>query len=474
MHKSIFWLFEKFIKPYSADEDVRRREFILNIILVSSLFLLLILDISVLYNSVRMGVDYKGISFFGFSLILFAFGTLLGLSRKGWPALASYTLLAIYFLGVSYSGYHWGIELPIVLLSYGLVIIIASILISTKFGFLLTGLSMCVILTLGFLEVRHLISPRLYWKTDTLQLNNAFEFSAILFLTMVISWLSNREIEKSLYRARSSEEALRAERDLLEIKVEQRTQELKQLQVDRISQLYRFSEFGRLASGLFHDLINPLTSLSLHVEKLAQGSDARAAETKQYLEQAMHLTKRMEAFMQGVSKQIQNRELDLLFSLSEEIEQSMQILAYKARKASVEIIYYQPGLPVITFGNPLKFHQVITNLVSNAIDAYDNLKSIENDRKKIVIKLIQEAEQISLTISDNGSGIQKKLLDKIFEPFFTTKDPHKGTGIGLSTTKDIVEKHFSGKIYVASSPERGTTFTILLPSRPSPEGQPDN
>lgn len=415
-----------------------------------------------------MGNEYRGISFLSFSSIIMAFGVLLALSRKGLSTPASYLLVAIYYSSVSYSSYRWGIELPILLLSYSLVIVIASILISTRFGFLITSLSALAIVTLGLLEVKHITSPQLYWKASSLHLNNAIEFASILFLTMVISWLSNREIEKSLQRARASEAALRQERDLLEIKVEQRTQELKQLQVERISQLYRFAEFGRLASGLFHDLINPLTSLSLHVEKLNQVPDAPVAETKHYLERAVHLTKRMDNFMRGVGKQIQNQEFDILFSPSEEIEQVLQILAYKARKERLELIYNPPAESIQTLGNPLKFHQVITNLISNAIDAYESIDSPSLQERGITIVLINRGDEISVIVTDHGAGIAPELLGKIFEPFFTTKRAYKGTGIGLTTTKNIIEKHFDGKIDVASEANTGTSFTVRFPKKTSP------
>src|SRR6185436_5205797 len=109
-----------------------------------------------------------------------------------------------------------------------------------------------------------------------------------------------------------------------------------------------------------------------HVERLSKAPGGKADETAEYVARAVGLTKRMENFMQGVSKQIQSRELNASFALSPEIEQVMQILAYKARKAGVELVYLPPTQTITNFGNPLKFHQAITNLVSNAIDSYDS------------------------------------------------------------------------------------------------------
>lgn len=457
---SALFLHKNLIAPISENEDRKRREFILNVIITGSIGLLFILDIFVLYNSLTLD-NYHGVRFSSFTGLIFTFLALLYLSRRGYPVVSSYILIGLYFGSITFTSYYWGIELPVLLLSYGLLIVTASILVGTNFGFMVTLLSSGVIIILGYLEISGFDHPQLYWKSTALRLNNAVEFAAILLLMMIISWLSNREIEKSLHRARSSEEALRLERDLLELKVEERTRELKQLQLERISQLYRFAEFGRLASGLFHDLINPLTAVSLYVEQLRKSGDPQVRETRSYVDKAVSLTKRMENFMQGIRKQIQNRDLDMPFILNEEISQVLQILGYKARSAQVELQYI-PAQPISSYGNPLKFHQLVSNLVSNAIDACSN---IDTTKKLITVTLELQNQFISLRVSDNGSGIAPELREKIFEPFFTTKDPGKGSGIGLSTTKGIVEKDFNGSITVESVSSGGAIFNITIPQK---------
>ena len=111
----------------------------------------------------------------------------------------------------------------------------------------------------------------------------------------VIAWLSNREIEKSLKRARRSEAALKVERDALEITVEARTRQLREAQADQLSQLYRFAEFGQISSGLFHDLVNPLNAMSLNMENILSIQDhATVSEMRERIERAMGSAKRME------------------------------------------------------------------------------------------------------------------------------------------------------------------------------------
>jgi len=261
-----------------------------------------------------------------------------------------------------------------------------------------------------------------------------------------------------LNRARKSEAELKQERDLLEVRVEERTKELKKMQMEKISQLYRFAEFGRLSTGLFHDLINPLTALSLNIEQVKNIPNRGIAKTESYLNRALEAAKRMENFIIAIRKQMSQRENKTLFSATEEINQAIQVLDYKARKADVRINFFSP-VDVQIYGDEIKFNQIITNLITNAVDAYT-----ENERKKeVVICLKEKNDIINLSVEDWGCGIAKEFIDKIFQPFFSTKSFKQGTGIGLSLVKTIVEKDFRGAIEVESEKDKGSKFTIKFP-----------
>ena len=195
----------RLIEPRSADEDSRRREYILNVILLGSILILLLFDAFVWYHAIGMGPGYHEISPTAFSTIPAFFMLLLLLSRRGYFVPASYLLIAAYFLSDSYAACRWGVNMPTVLLGYALVIIIAGILISTLFGFVLTGITALLIVPLWYLEVHGslAVQPQTFDGTD------GIVFAAFYALIMVVTWLSNREIEKSLLRARTSERALK-------------------------------------------------------------------------------------------------------------------------------------------------------------------------------------------------------------------------------------------------------------------------
>lgn len=102
-----------------------------------------------------------------------------------------------------------------------------------------------------------------------------------------------------------------------------------------------------------------------------------------------------------------------------------------------------------------QINQVLLNLLVNAAQAMD-------EQGIIGIKTWQEGDKACISVSDTGCGIPDHIRNRIFEPFFTTKDVGKGTGLGLSISYDIIKKH-NGTIDVASTPGKGTTFTIRLP-----------
>jgi signal transduction histidine kinase len=89
----------------------------------------------------------------------------------------------------------------------------------------------------------------------------------------------------------------------------------------------------------------------------------------------------------------------------------------------------------------------------------------EGGRLRIALASADD-RMVQLTVADTGHGIPQESIKRIFEPFFTTKEFGKGTGLGLTVVKDIVEEH-QGSITVESEPDHGTTFRILLPAAPS-------
>jgi two-component system sensor histidine kinase HydH len=211
----------------------------------------------------------------------------------------------------------------------------------------------------------------------------------------------------------------------------------------------KFKTIGELAARLAHDLRNPLSIIKNTVEIMENKQKLR-------LEERVIYYGRLRRAIERISHQIED-VLDFVRPVTLTFKQHLvnEILASSLEKIikpdTVEI--KMPENFVYAVCDFTKLEVVFTNLLMNSIQAMNN-------SGQIVIKFIDKDDGVSIWISDTGHGIPGDVLPKIFEPLFTTKQI--GTGLGLASCKQIVEQHH-GRIDVASTEGKGTTFTITLP-----------
>jgi signal transduction histidine kinase len=450
--------FRKLVLPLSQNEDEARREFILNVLLVAIISLCSVaFVVNLLKGFMNLEVAMSAVIIF---IPLSFFVSLYFLSRKGFLSSTSFIFLGVFFLLNSYTAFKYGVDIPAGLMVYALIIVMSGILISTRCAFYVTLITVTALSFLGYLQIYSILPLQSYWRKEILTMADVVLISVIFSIIATVSWLSNREIEKSLVRARKSEAELKKERDSLEVTVEKRTKQLKEVQADKMAQLYRFAEFGRLSAGVFHDLVNPLTAVSLNMEKVKTeySKDSTASQAKTYVDRAVIAARKMEDFVVAVRKQLTREENSTYFSLNEEIGHVIDILSHKAQKAHVSL-RFSAAQTITVFGDAAKFNQVILNLIANAIEAYFPADQDDSGRD-VNVSLGKDEEMILLSIKDFGMGIAPENMEKIFEPFFTTKTQGQGIGIGLSLSKRIVEKDFGGAISVTSRVGEGTLFVI--------------
>lgn len=290
----------------------------------------------------------------------------------------------------------------------------------------------------------------------------------IVILVIALFLLSHKEIRTSLNKMKSSEQDLEKEKTVLLGKLEAQTEEMKKFRTDRMNELSKVAEFGRLSQGLFHDLMTPLTSVILHTEKLKESSSAETAVVHKNLERAIDASRRMGAYIQNIRTSMQNEQADHEFDLGEELENVTELFSFRSKTESVSLKFdITPQL--VYYGDPIKLRQVFSNLISNALDSFSEKQTGE---KRISLSLLKKDSSIIFLAKDNGGGIPPPHLNKIFNPFFTTKSPDRGTGIGLSTVKSIVENDLKGTIKVKSEVGKGTSFTIIFPAYKHPVSFP--
>jgi len=462
VHSIGLLLWKRIILPKSTNKDEARREFILNTLLVSlSILTAITFTINVFHPLLYSASEgaHPLISGGIFILVL----SLLRISRYGKSRLSAFIFIGLLTAVGVYMDYFWGADLPAVLLFFALLIVMAGILIDTKFAFIIALLCGGSIILFSYLEIIHIYEPHNTWKNEVIHIVDSVVYVLILAIIAVVSWLSNREMERALKRARASETTVKRQRDKLEILVEKRTKELKLTQAEKLAQLYRFAQFGRMASGLFHDLATPLNLISLNLDRLSRRhkriDKQKISHTRVLLKRAIGGTQRLESFVEAARKQIQGQEILQTFSLNKEVTQVIQMLEHKAKKSHITISF-KLKKDVKTFGSPVKFIQIITNLVLNAIDAYENVR---RKTKRIEVRVQKVNSNVKLEVQDWGIGIHERDTLKIFDPLFTTKSPKKGIGMGLSICKDIVEKHLKGTCTVESKRGVGTTFAVQFP-----------
>jgi signal transduction histidine kinase/putative methionine-R-sulfoxide reductase with GAF domain len=224
---------------------------------------------------------------------------------------------------------------------------------------------------------------------------------------------------------------------------------------------------GRLAGGVAHDLNNLITPIMGYSQVLKNTTDlsikAPIEEIFECSQRALKLTKQLLAFSR---KQRLNPQLGNVNAL---IEDSISFLR-RTIGDGIEILFmpYSSKLQVVI--DYTQFDQVLSNIVINARDAMPGggkitirtaRPSFKNDQMDDNATVLS-GEFAQITITDTGTGMSNEVKSHIFEPFFTTKEKGKGTGLGLATCYGIVNQS-GGHIFVASKPDSGTTFKILLP-----------
>jgi two-component system NtrC family sensor kinase len=268
-------------------------------------------------------------------------------------------------------------------------------------------------------------------------------------------------------------EALKASRSemqdmlhTLESKVTERTRELLAAKAE-VAQGEKLASIGVLASGIAHELNNPLTGVltftSLMRKKAADGSEDAAD-----LDLVIRETKRCASIIRRLLDFAREKvPVKGFFDLNLVIEDTVRFVERPASLQQIEITTaLDPALPQV-WGDADLIKQVILNLLVNAQQAIEGKGSI-----KVASRLypgmasdkpgVDNLPMVEISVTDTGCGIPPANLERIFEPFFTSKEVGKGTGLGLSVSYGIVKAH-GGKINVESVVGEGTTFHVLLP-----------
>jgi len=242
----------------------------------------------------------------------------------------------------------------------------------------------------------------------------------------------------------------------------------------RLRQAEKLEAVGRLAGGIAHDFNNILGGILGYAEMLAENAPA-GSPLKRYADNVLTGANRASGLVSQIlsysrSQRGKRAPVELGRIVAETLELVRGSLA-----ANIRLETALPQEPVYVIGDATQLHQVTMNLCTNACHAMTaggvlrvmlDVQSIEAERS-FAHTTLHAGVYARLTVQDTGVGMEEATLARIFEPFFTTKEVGKGTGLGLALVYGIVTDS-SGAIDVASTPGRGSAFSIYLPRVEAP------
>jgi len=231
---------------------------------------------------------------------------------------------------------------------------------------------------------------------------------------------------------------------------------------EEILRMDRLVSLGKLASGIAHELRNPLAGIKTTAQALSEemsGDDSR----REYLNRITKEIDRLNDLLKTFFSFAKPQKLNLVHcQIKDVINEIIPFLIKEIADKGIRFIEtYHPQLPKIKV-DKTQMHQVFLNLFLNAIQAMPSGGELKIEATPIHSISSDGFKQnfMKVVISDSGRGIPPHIVHKIFDPFFTTKS--KGIGLGLSITYQIIKKH-GGTIKVESQWEQGTSFIINLP-----------
>ena len=233
----------------------------------------------------------------------------------------------------------------------------------------------------------------------------------------------------------------------------------------QLAQASKLASVGTLASGIAHELNNPLTGIQGYTELMLLTPD-RSDKDQAFLEKTKKLCARMGKTINQLRKLARDSSLDerKSFSLMEPISDTIELLGAQVASRGLELIVRNACSPeqLTMHGDPIQMVSVFQNLITNSCDAFGEKDIRTGGKIELMISIVQGSDDIKVVYRDNAGGIPKKILAKVFDPFFTTKPVGAGTGLGLSICRQTVLDH-QGHIQLDVEEGVGTMFTIMLP-----------
>lgn len=331
----------------------------------------------------------------------------------------------------------------------------AAIVVSAWFGGMGPGLLAVAIATVA---IDYYFTPPLY----TLGLGTKHISSLVVFgfLAVLTSWLSTKR--------KHAEEGLREARDELEMRVQERTAELRQAnetvreRETELARVTRVMTLGELTASIAHEVNQPLAAIVTNGNACLRwlaGQPPNFAEAKKAVERIIKDSYRASEVIARIRTLVKKAPpRNELVDVNEVIVEVLALAQNQARRNRVSVKRdLADGLPPV-LGDRVQLQQVMLNLIVNGLEAI--AKSKNGERELSISSGKDESNNLVVEVRDSGAGVDATNLERVFDAFFTTKQD--GMGMGLAISRTIIESH-GGRLWATANSPRGAVFQFTLP-----------
>lgn len=271
--------------------------------------------------------------------------------------------------------------------------------------------------------------------------------------------IERKRIQDALQSALGQMEGRVKERTAELVKANEQLQEayvkLKETQ-SQLIQAAKMQVVGGLASGVAHEVKNPLAIIKQGVDYLSRSTQAHEENVSSVLVDMDNAVKRANDIIKGLLDFASLSKLDIEpHALKNVIGNCLLLMKHQLAKEHIRVSEeFQDGIPEVKIDKN-RIEQVFLNLFMNAVDAMPAGGNLT------IRMYTKSGSEVMVEVEDTGNGIPQEIIDKVFDPFFTTKRGKGGTGLGLAIVKNIMEMH-NGQIEIKNRNEGGTKATLLF------------
>jgi signal transduction histidine kinase len=286
----------------------------------------------------------------------------------------------------------------------------------------------------------------------------------VVLLGFFIFYLWNRKLTQEISKRQGVEKKLHELNDSLEGKIKQQVSKMREADLI-LHQQSRLAQTGELLSNIAHQWRQPLARLSalfMQAEIKAKQGELDGDELQILIEQNNKIVEDMSQTIEDFTHFFQmDTRKRVWFDPVEQCRESIEIIHGTLQSNNITLHKSCPKESPTLYGHPRAFSHIILILLSNANDVLMQRKIADAE---IWIEMISEKEYLTVTLEDNGGGIDEEIIEKVFDPYFTTKPKKEGTGIGLYIASTIIQRVFHGSITVSNT-DKGAKFLIEISSK---------